>query len=112
MGWTDWRKIAEGSSWFDDDLDYDGPCCYELAVAGPRGGDLMVVYVGETCDEERRILAYAVDGSHLRDEIYDHLRRGWTLWYRAWSHDTKRSARAMQDRLLSGYKYPWNLVGQ
>lgn len=112
MGWTAWRKIAEGTSWFDDDFDHDGPSCYELALAGPRGGDKMIVYVGETCDENGRMTAYAVDGSHLAAEIRSHLRRGWSLWYRAWAHDTKVSAKAMQDRLLAEYDYPWNIVGQ
>jgi len=34
--------------WFDDKMDWDGPACYELAIAGHRGGDRRQVYVGET----------------------------------------------------------------
>jgi len=112
MAWTDWRKIAEGAFWFDDAFDHDGAACYELALAGPRGGSLMPMYVGETCNETRRIRDYACNGSHLTVEIISHLRRGWSLWYRAWAHDTKQSAKGMQDRLLLEYRYPWNVIGQ
>ena len=57
MGWTNWRKIAEKGTWCDDELDYDGPACYELAVGGPRGGDIRPVYVGETVNERTRVIA-------------------------------------------------------
>ncbi len=50
--WTDWRKIADRRSWYDDTLDWDGPACYELAIGGPRGGNLKIVYLGETSNEK------------------------------------------------------------
>jgi hypothetical protein len=100
MGWTQWRKIADARSWYSADLDWDGPACYELAIAGPQGGDLRPVYVGETKSERKRIAAYASHGSHLSTIIEDHLRRGWSLWYRAQAMQTKAAAIAMQDGLL------------
>ena len=112
-GWTEWKRLAERSAWFDDDFDeYDGPACYELALAGPRGGDLDIMYVGETNHEKARIIQYAQNGSHLSDVIAMDLRKGWTLWYRAQAKSSKKLAKAMQDRLLASYSYPWNLVGQ
>jgi GIY-YIG domain-containing protein len=112
-GWTNWKKLATEHEWFDDDFDeYNGPACYELALGGPRGGELEIMYVGETKHEKTRIKQYARDGSHLSKEIGRELRAGWTLWYRAQAKSTKRLARAMQDHLLAKHDYPWNLLGQ
>lgn len=112
-GWTEWKRLAAKSAWFDDDFDdYNRPACYELALAGPRGGDLDIMYVGETKHEKTRIKEYAARGSHLSAEIDRELRNGWTLWYRAQAKDTKAQAKAMQDRLLAEYAYPWNILGQ
>lgn len=110
MGWTDWRMIADHGTWYDDDFDWDGPACYELAIAGPSGGDLRQVYVGETKNEKKRIAAYACHGSHLSEIIDDHLRRGWALWYHATALDSKAAAAAMQNRLLKRFKYDWNIL--
>jgi hypothetical protein len=109
MGWTNWRKIADRYEWYDDELEWDGPACYELAIAGPRGGDLRPVYVGETSNEGRRVASYARSGSHLSEIVDEHLRCGWTLWYRAQAAPTKAAAIAMQDRLLDRFGYDWNL---
>ena len=110
MGWTNWRKIADQYEWFDDELDWNGPACYELAIAGPRGGDRRPVYVGETINERQRVIAYASHGSHLSHIVNQHLRDGWTLWYRAQAMDSKAQAKALQDRLLSRFDYDWNIL--
>ena len=107
--WTRWRHIAEHGHWHDDELDWDGPACYELAVAGPRGGDLRIVYVGETLNEKKRVANYARSGSHLAKIIQDHLRDGWHLYYRARAADSKASAVQMQNNLLLKYNYDWNI---
>jgi hypothetical protein len=109
MGWTSWRKIADRSQWYPEQLDWEGPACYELAIAGPRGGDLRIVYVGETSNERQRAVAYASHGSHLSEIIHAHLRRGWHLFYRAWGASSKAAAVRMQDNLLMKWDYDWNL---
>jgi hypothetical protein len=109
MGWTSWRLIATDQEWFDEVLDHDGPACYELAIAGPRGGNLKPVYVGETINERRRVAAYARDGSHLARIVNRHLRDGWCLWYHAQAMKSKAAAVAMQDRLLVRFDYDWNI---
>jgi hypothetical protein len=108
MGWTSWRKLAERSDWYDE-FDWDGPACYELALAGPRGGDLRIVYVGETSNEHARMATYGRDGSHLAEIIQQHLRAGWCIWYRAESKKSKREAVAMQNRMLARFMYDWNV---
>ncbi len=108
-GWTDWRLIARNGEWFPEALDWDGPACYELAIAGPRGGDLRTVYVGETVNEKKRVAAYARSGSHLADIISSHLRGGWCLYYRAQAMSSKAAAARMEDSLLDRYDYDWNL---
>ena len=110
MSWTRWRLIATRREWFDDQLDWDGPACYELSVAGPRGGDRQVVYVGETGNEKKRVAAYARSGSHLSEIVADHLRDGWCLWYHAWAKDSKAEAVAMENRLLRDFDYDWNIL--
>lgn len=110
MGWTKWRKIADRKKWYGDELDWDGPACYELSMAGPRGGDLRPVYVGETANERKRVIAYASHGSHLSEIIKSHLRQRWTLWYRATAMRTKADAVAMQNRLLGRFDYDWNIL--
>jgi hypothetical protein len=109
--WTNWKLLAKEGEWFDDDFDnYNGPACYELAVAGPRGGDLEIMYVGETAHEKDRIRQYAQNGSHLSTEIARELRKGWALFYRAQAKTSKQAAKSMQDRLLVDFEYPWNVL--
>jgi hypothetical protein len=55
MGWTAWRKLAEGGEWLDEHLDHEGAACYELALGGKRGRDIHIVYVGETANEKKRM---------------------------------------------------------
>ena len=100
--------IADRNEWFDDSLDWDGPACYELAIAGTQGGDLRIVYVGETVNERKRVAAYARSGSHLAELIDWHLRQGWALWYRAQAQESKEAAKVMQDNLLEQFDYDWN----
>jgi hypothetical protein len=107
--WTNWRKIADRTSWYDDALDWDGPACYQLGIAGPRGGGLRIVYVGETVSERRRVIAYASHGSHLAEIIDWHLRQGWNLFYRAQLKKSKQAAVKMQNRLLATFEYDWNI---
>jgi len=107
--WTSWRKIADSRSWYSESLDWDGPACYELAIAGPRYGKLRIVYVGETSNERRRVVAYAQHGSHLSEIIHSHLRQGWCLYYRARIANTKKHAVEMENNLLREYDYDWNL---
>ncbi len=109
MGWTYWRKLAEGDEWFDEVFDYDGPACYELGTGGPRGGNIESMYVGETANEKKRMAAYACSGSHLAEIIAKHLRDGWSLYYRAQTKPSKEAAKAVQDRLLEQFDYDWNI---
>ncbi len=108
--WTRWREIAMKGFWYEEELDWDGPACYELALAGPRGGNLRIFYVGETVNERRRVVSYARHGSHLSEIIHDHLNDGWHLFYRARSAASKGEAVQMQDNLLRQYDYDWNIV--
>lgn len=107
--WTKWRKIADRHSWFDDQLDWDGPACYELGIGGPRGGGIKIVYVGETTSERRRVIGYASHGSHLAEIIDWHLRQGWCVFYRAQAKRSKRAAVCMEDNLLAKFRYDWNI---
>lgn len=109
MGWTRWTKIAEGQHWFDDELDYDGPVIYELSLAGPRGGNREIMYVGKATSEKRRIRSYASNGSHLRKEVNDGLRDGWCLFYRAMACVSADAARERELRMLRKFDYPWNI---
>ncbi len=110
MAWTSWRLLAERGDWFDEYFDYDGAACYQLSIAGPRGGDRRVVYCGHTGNEEQRMRRYGRDGSHWAQIIQSHLRRGWSLYYRAWCCHSKKAADAMERRLLAKYRFPWNVV--
>lgn len=107
--WTQWREIADRNHWYSDMLDWDGPACYELAIGGPRGGNLEIVYVGETVNEKRRVAGYASHGSHLARIIASHLRDGWHLFYRAQAKGSKEKAVRMQNYLLGKYDYDWNV---
>ncbi|HXQ91955.1 MAG TPA: hypothetical protein VN739_03045 [Nitrososphaerales archaeon] len=107
--WTAWRKIADRDFWYDDEFDHDGPACYELAIGGPKYGNIRTVYVGETANEKKRLSAYAQHGSHLSEIIASHLRQGWTLYYRAIAKPTKSAAKQLQNNLLHQFDYDWNL---
>lgn len=108
MNSTKWRLLADKGRWYDDEFDYTGAACYELGTGGPRGGDIQPHYVGETGNEKKRMSQYASHGSHLSRVIDDHLKRGWSLYYRAWALPSKKAAIKMQDAFLAKYKYDWN----
>jgi hypothetical protein len=110
MAWTGWRKLAEKGIWYDNQFDYDGPTCYELAIRGPRGGQHTTVYCGHSSNEDRRMLDYGSNGSHLEDIIQRHLEDGWHLYYRGWCCGSKKQGEAMERRMLSKWDYPWNLL--
>lgn len=112
MAWTQWRKLADRKHYYADRLDWGGPCCYELALGGPRGGIEYIVYSGEAKNERARMVAHARCKSHLGKTIRRHLQMGWTLYYRAISRRTKRKAKRTQDNLLSRFRYSWNRIGQ
>jgi len=109
--WTNLRKISDRDSWYDGNFDYEGPACYELAIAGPRGGAPRIVYVGETGNERARLSCYARHGSHLSEIIDWHLAHGWHLYYRAYALASKEAAKGMQDSRLSRFFYAWNTTG-
>lgn len=110
MGWTGWRKIATHDHWFAEALDWDGAACYELSIAGVRGGNRKIVYVGETINEKKRLTAYAQYGSHLSEIIQQHLSDGWHLYYRARAAKDKKHAVEMQNALLAKFDYDWNII--
>ena len=107
--WTNWRKLADKNYWYDDEFDHEGPACYELGIGGPRYGNIQPYYVGETGNEKKRLSAYARHGSHLSDIIEDHLKRGFTLYYRAQAMPSKKAAERMQNNLLDHHEYDWNI---
>ncbi len=109
MGWTHWRKIANQHHWYSEELDWDGPACYQLSIAGPRGGGRIIVYVGETSNEMKRMAAYAQHGSHLSEIIAWHLKQGVHLYYRAKAAKSKNDAIKFQNSLLSKLDYDWNI---
>jgi hypothetical protein len=111
VGWTRWRRIANSREWFDDELDWDGPACYELGIGGARRVK-HITYVGETANEKKRVAAYARSGSHLAKIVASHLRDGWWLYYRAQAMRSKTAAKRMQDSLLREYDYDWNILLQ
>jgi hypothetical protein len=110
MGWTRARLLAYKNEWYDDKIDCDGPVCYMLGTGGPRGGDIKWHYIGHTKNERRRMSCYGRDGSHLSDIIRKNLQAGWHLYYRSWAFDTKADAAAMEVRMLSRWKFDWNVV--
>lgn len=89
MAWTGWRLLAERNIWHSEDFDHDGPACYQLSIAGPRGGKRRIVYCGHTINERERMSSYGRDGSHLAEIIEHHLKDGWCLYYRGWTFRSK-----------------------
>lgn len=79
--WTEWKKIAKGDQWYTDELNYEGPSCYELGIK--RFWLLPIqpvpVYVGETKNEKKRISQNVRGESHLSKRIKDYLERGFIL---------------------------------
>jgi len=107
--WIRPRLIASHGIWYiDAGFDYDGPACYELILGGPRGGNLLHKYVGETQNEYKRMKCYARSGSHLSHLIDEALEAGFHLYYHSHAFATKELAKRMQDKLLRQYDYPWN----
>lgn len=109
MGWTEWRKIAEGSDRrAPAALGHDGPVTYELSLRRATGGDRTIVYVGDADNERARIIEYARGTTPLEPRIVDALQKGWTIFQRATTQPTAQAAQAFRDSLLAKYGYPWN----
>lgn len=108
--WTKPRLVATSDTYYSEIFDHHGPACYELIVAGPRGGNVRHMYVGETDNERRRIACYGRSGSHLAELINQELALGNALYYRAHAFPTKELAKRRQNRLLAKWNYPWNKI--
>lgn len=106
--WTNWRKIAEKEIKYVWQLDWHGATVYELSITGPRNGNRLIKYVGETGHEKNRISCYAANGSHLCQLIDEELENGSFLWYRSLRMKSKEEAVLKQNALLYKYDYPWN----
>jgi ribosomal protein S19E (S16A) len=106
--WIDWRKIANKDFWYEDAFDWEGAAVYELGISGPRGGNFLVKYVGETNNEKQRITKYAQNGSHISNYIFEELELGSILWYRSLRMNSKEDAVTKQNKLLKDFDYPWN----
>ena len=68
------------------------------------------MYVGETNNEQRRIICYGRYGSHLVHLIDAELDKGNRLYYTAHAFATKELAKRKQDSLLANWNYPWNKI--
>jgi len=110
MGWTRPRLLAYLNEWYDASLDHDGPACYEIGTGGPRGGNIVWHYVGETANEKARMSRYGSDGSHLSKKINQNLKEGWRVYYHACACQSKAAAKRMQDNLLRQWEYDWNEI--
>lgn len=107
--WTGWRKLCDTDFLYDEHLDWGGPVCYELALAGPRGGNRETVYVGESGNARQRLSRHGLERTHLRDTIRTNLRQGWCLFCRVQRKPSKSDAVRMQNNLLARKYYPWNI---
>jgi hypothetical protein len=106
--WTNWRKIAKKGIGYTGELDWSGPSIYELSVTGPRGGNRLTKYLGETLNEKVRISKYAKNGSHLWELIDEEFENGNLLWYRSLRMKSKELAVIKERQLLNEFNYPWN----
>lgn len=106
--WTNWRLIADKNTRYIGQFDWIGPAIYELSITGPRGGNRLIKYLGETHNEKSRLNTYARNGSHLWQLIDEELETGLLLWYRSLRMASKEDAVTRQNKLLGEYYYPWN----
>jgi hypothetical protein len=109
MGWSRWRKLCDEDYLYNEHLDWDGPVCYELALGGPRGGGLEIVYVGESGNARQRLSRHGLERSHLRETIRAYLRQGWCVFCRVQRKESKSEAVRLQNSRLAKYSYPWNI---
>jgi hypothetical protein len=109
--WSNWIKIADYEHEYSHHVDDDGPACYELGLVEDGGSlfDVEPVYIGETCNLNQRISAYAVHGSHLCEIIEYHLKHGYVLFVRVQLFDEKSDAKMYQDKKLDKWDYDWNI---
>lgn len=110
MRWSRWIFLADYTGY--EPCNYDGPGCYELAIGGPRGGNLVIKYIGETSNISRRMRDYGhgAGGSHHAARIFMELRGGKSIFYRFIKTNSKIEAKKLQDLFKNNNpeKYPWN----
>ena len=85
---------------------------YEWMVT--HGGRDYVVYIGNTCREDRdirlqvRLKEYCSFGSHKAEQIDDALYKGYTLSVRYLETDDKPAAEKRENEYLGAFNYAWN----
>lgn len=108
--WTEWRRLAKGRVYCDEDAD-NGPGCYELGFGSKSGGAMSPKYAGETDDLKRRLTEHGSDRSQLTEKMGKYLRNRYILSCRWQKTQSKMEAKRMQDNLLQSYEYEWNIQG-
>jgi len=114
MGWTHWYVLADKEIWYPDNINYDGPACYELGIKGKWKQVIKVInvtYVGKTYNLKVRMGQYGANGSHLGKYVEKYLKHGYTLYFRYYPTRNESEANSMEKERLQKYgleRYPWN----
>lgn len=75
----------------------------------------IVVYVGSTCKAypgsslRDRVTEYCTNGSNKAEFMNDALTKGYELWVRVKTAKDREEAEDLENELLDGYDYAWNV---
>lgn len=110
MAWSKkWWFLADEDEWEEPPTD-DGPGVYKLGVGGPRGGNVVSVYIGYASDVRAELLKHGKEQTGLKAKIRAAFGRGQVLYCKvAHTDDTDEARQFKQDELdTKPHQYAWN----
>ena len=111
---TDWQLLkTKHEHWaYKEDIEDDGPACYELGIR-KLAGDVHTVYVGHATNLRSRMHSHAIGDNTTKRFMAKSVANGFQVWFRFHRMASTYQAEVLENSLIhkSWWKYPWNKVG-
>lgn len=117
--WGKWEILATKKRYYAQDYELDVPGCYLLGITDLRKSeiknyeldddDVQTVYIGESDSIMKRLNSYGETGSHKKDIIDYHLKKGFKLCFCFYETRNKKEAQEIEYLFLMKYNFEWNI---
>jgi predicted GIY-YIG superfamily endonuclease len=111
---TDWQLLrTEDGHWaYKEDIEDDGPACYELGISR-LAGNVHTVYVGHATNLRKRMHDHAIGDKTTRRFMEKSIANGFKVYFRFHRMSSSSEAEELEKKHIqkSWWKYCWNKVG-
>ena len=119
INWEEWEILATKKRYYAQGYELDVPGCYLLGITDLSKSkiknyeldddDVQIVYIGESDSIMNRLNSYGETGSHKKDNIDYHLKKGFKLCFCFYETKNKKEAQEIEYRFLMKYNFDWNI---